>query len=426
MPNKPSPLISKIIRPAFISGQLPYAWIVASTGALAMFCGLGLGRFAFGMLLPSMSASLGLTYAQSGFLGFINLIGYLVAVLISPLILHRAGPRLTTTCSLLVMALTMAGMALTTRYSLLCALYLITGMGSGGIVIPMMSLMSQWFFTSHRGLALGLVMSGPGFGIVFSGLLVPKLSPIPERLLNTGILPWQTGWLIFAIISLIVAVLTFLLIRNHPSDIHQVPFGSQSKSPTITKTKIERSDIKLLVHLGAIFAIYGITYMIYITFIVTSMIASYQLDTSSAGKLWAWIGILSTVSGLLFGWVSDRIGRRLGLALAFVFLSIAYLLIGFTNWLPGLYLSIILFGAVVWSVPVIMAASAGDYFGPVAAASAVAALTFAFSSGQAIGPVAAGSIAEITGDFSASYLASGILCLIAMVLVLKLSSHKSS
>ena len=59
-------------------GRLHYAWIVAATGSVAMFCGLGLGRFAFGMLLPSMSSSLGLNYTQSGILGFTNLIGYLV------------------------------------------------------------------------------------------------------------------------------------------------------------------------------------------------------------------------------------------------------------------------------------------------------------------------------------------------------------
>ncbi|WP_261870122.1 hypothetical protein [Psychrobacter sp. JCM 18901] len=45
-------------------GKLHYAWIVAATGSVAMFCGLGLGRFAFGMLLPSMSSSLGLSYTK--------------------------------------------------------------------------------------------------------------------------------------------------------------------------------------------------------------------------------------------------------------------------------------------------------------------------------------------------------------------------
>ena len=401
-------------------GNVHYAWIVAMTGSVAMFCGLGLGRFAFGMLLPSMSSSLGLNYTQSGILGFTNLIGYLVAVLLSPLVLPRLGTRNTATASLLLIAVSMLGMAFTTGFPALCALYVLTGIGSGGVVLPMMSVMSHWFFPSHRGLALGLVMAGPGFGIILSGFVVPKLVPL------LGLLSWQTGWLIFAVINVVMALLTFTLIRNHPDDVRQDPFGRIPTSPVKNKKKLERSNIKLLVHLGIIFAIYGATYMVYVTFIVTSMVGAYQLSEATAGGIWAWIGLLSMFSGMLFGWISDHIGRRLGLALAFFFLAIAYLLVGLTDWQLGLYLSIVLFGIVVWSVPVIMAASAGDYFGAAAAASALAALTFAFSGGQALGPVLAGYLAEITGDFSISYLLSGIAAFVALGLALLLRPQKST
>lgn len=406
--------------PSFHLGKIHYAWIVATTGSLAMFCGLGLGRFAFGMLLPSMSSSLGLDYSQSGLLGFTNLMGYLVAVILSPLILPRLGTRTTATISLLLIAFSMFGMAFTSSFPLLCVLYVLTGVGSGGVVLPMMSVMSHWFFPSHRGLALGLVMAGPGAGIILSGFVVPKLLPI------FTLLSWQIGWLIFAVISILVACLSFTLIRNHPDDVNQKPFGRLPTSEVKNKKKLERSNIKLLVHLGVIFAIYGVTYMVYVTFIVTSMVESYQMSEATAGSIWASIGLLSVFSGLLFGWISDRIGRRLGLALAFFFLAIAYLLVGFTDWTLGLYLSIFLFGIVVWSVPVIISACAGDYFGPAAAASALAALTFAFSGGQALGPVAAGYIAENTGDFATSYMLSGIAASIAIALALLLRPKKST
>lgn len=399
-------------------GRLHYAWIVAATGSVAMFCGLGLGRFAFGMLLPSMSSSLGLSYTQSGLLGFANLIGYLVAVMLSPLVLPRLGTRNTATINLVLIAISMLGMAFTTNFPMLCALYVLTGIGSGGVVLPMMSVMSHWFFPSHRGLALGLVMAGPGFGIILSGFVVPRLLPI------SSLLSWQTGWLIFSVINIAVAWLTFMLIRNHPNDVSQDPFGRTPTLPVKNNQKLERSNVRLLVHLGIIFAIYGATYMVYVTFIVTSMVSSYQLSEATAGGIWAWIGLLSMFSGILFGWISDHIGRRLGLALAFFFLAIAYLLVGLTDWSLGLYSSIILFGLVVWSVPVIMSASAGDYFGPAAAASALAALTFAFSGGQALGPVVAGYLAEITGDFSISYMTSGIAAFVALGLALLLRPQK--
>jgi hypothetical protein len=55
-------------------GGLHNAWIVAATGAVAMFCGLGLGRFALWNAIAIMSASLELKLSQSGMLGFTNLI----------------------------------------------------------------------------------------------------------------------------------------------------------------------------------------------------------------------------------------------------------------------------------------------------------------------------------------------------------------
>lgn len=400
------------------SYKLHYAWVIALTAAIAMLCGLGLGRFAFGMLLPSMSSSLGLNYSQSGLLGFANLAGYLFSVMISPLIIPKLGIRLTTTASLLVICLSMFGMALTTSYPLLCVLYIMTGIGSGGVVLPMMSGMSYWFYPSHRGLALGLVMSGAGLGIILSGFMVPKLWPI------FGLLSWQTGWLFFSLISALVAILIFCIMRNKPSDIGLVPFGQAPKHTPIDQQKIQRKDIRLLGYLGVIFAIYGATYMTYVTFIVTSMVDNYQLSEALSGQLWAGIGFLSMFSGLIFGWISDHIGRRLGLALSFFFLAIAYILVGFNDWSAGLYLSIIIFGLVVWSVPVIMAACAGDYFGTAAAASALAALTFTFAGGQSLGPVVAGTIAELTGNFTTSYLLSGFAAIIAIGLSLLLRSFE--
>lgn len=65
-------------------------------------------------------------------------------------------------------------MALTRDFPSLCLLYVLTGIGSGGVVLPSMSLMAQWFYPSHRGLASGVVMSGPGFGIILSGFVCPS------------------------------------------------------------------------------------------------------------------------------------------------------------------------------------------------------------------------------------------------------------
>ena len=49
-----------------------YAWVIVLGGTLTTFAALGLGRFALGMLLPAMSAELGLGYARMGWIGTAN------------------------------------------------------------------------------------------------------------------------------------------------------------------------------------------------------------------------------------------------------------------------------------------------------------------------------------------------------------------
>jgi len=392
--------------------RLHYAWVVALVGGIAVFCGLGLGRFAFGMMLPSMSVTLDLNYTQAGILGFGNLSGYLTAVLLIPKLIGRIGTRATVVSGLALMALSMFAMGLTREFTWLTGFYFLTGLGSGAVVVPSMSVMSKWFAPSHRGISSGLVMSGAGFGIILSGFAVPRLAPFH------GMLAWQTGWLIFGVITALIAVIALTYIRNHPDDMGSTPFGRTIAPNPSGRTALSRqTKVWLVAHLGLVYAIYGVTYMLYVTFIVTSMIDSYDMDASAAGSLWSWFGFLSIFSGLLFGGLSDRIGRRAGMAVAFAVLTVAFALVGFSDWIPGLYISVMLFGIAAWSIPVIIAACAGDYFGPMAAASALAALTLCFSAGQALGPVLAGLLAERYGDFSSSYALSAMAALLAVALV---------
>lgn len=399
---------------------LHYAWVVAGVGALATFCALGLARFAFGMLLPSMSASLALDYSQRGVLGFGYLAGYLVAVAMVPFIVSKLGARKMISGCLSLVALSLFGIAITKSFLLLCLLYALTGIGSGGTLVPAMSLASQWFYPSHRGMASGLLMSGTGLGIIASGFIVPQLKPF------LGLLAWQTGWLIFAVVTSVGAVLTHILIRNHPRDIGETPFGQIPEASVVGKeAKPPLNKVRLIAHLGLIFAIYGATYMLYVTFIVTSMVDAYKLSEADAGGIWAWFGFVSIFSGILFGRLSDRIGRRAGLSVAFSFLALAYFLVAVNTRLPGLYASIVLFGLAAWSVPVIMSAAAGDYFGSAGAANGLALLVLIFSVGQALGPVMAGFMADMTGDFSASYAASGAVALLAIFLSMMLKAPPS-
>lgn len=95
--------------------------------------------------------------------------------------------------------------------------------------------------------------------------------------------------------------------------------------------------------------------------------------------------------------------------------TLAYLLAGSHLGTPAMFASVVLYGVAVFAIPAIMAAAVGDYLGKARAAAAFSIITFCFAIGQTLGPALAGMVADATGTFTISYLASGVLTLGAVV-----------
>src|SRR5215208_6578322 len=104
-----------------------YGWIIVATGTLTIFASLGLGRFALGMILPSMGSGLGLSYAQLGWVGTANFVGYLAAVVVARPLAARLGSRVLIALALLVVGASMLLMSRAATYAALVALYCVTG-----------------------------------------------------------------------------------------------------------------------------------------------------------------------------------------------------------------------------------------------------------------------------------------------------------
>ena len=390
--------------------SLHYGWIIVMVGTLVIFACLGLARFAFGMLLPSMSAGLGISYDEMGFLGTGNFTGYLVAVAMSPFLLRRFTPRQLIASGLFLIALCMFGIAAGDGYAVILLLYTAVGLGSGFANVPVMVLVSYWFRREKRGRAAGLIVVGSGFAIIFSGFVIPVLNR------NFDQHGWRVGWALLGLIVALLAVVAAVLVRNDPAEKGLSPVGlirETEYDPSVGKGQF--SPLGILTHLGGLYFIFGATYVIYGTFIVTTMVEEYAYAEASAGAFWSWVGFFSLFSGTLFGLLSDKIGRKGGLMTVFTVQTLAYLLAGSRMGTAALFGSVVLYGIAVFAIPAIMAAAVGDYLGKARAAAAFSIITFCFAIGQTIGPAIAGMIAESTGTFAGTYLAAAFLTAVAVV-----------
>ena len=393
--------------------QIHYGWTIVVLGFLIIFACIGLARYAYTMLLPSMQAGLGLSYDRMGFIGTGNFSGYLLSVMLAPRLIRRFRPRAVITAGLVLITLSLFAVSASHGFLMPLVLYFLVGMGTGFANIPTMALISLWFRSDQSGKAAGLMIAGNGAAIVLAGVLVPLLNR------SFGANGWRAGWLLLAIIALLVTILAGWLVRNHPADKGLEALGQASPpSPDQLLPREHKGDGALLLRLGLLYLAFGATFMVYGTFIVTTMVREYGFSEAKAGLYWSWAGFISLFSGVSFGALSDRIGRKHGLALVFAVQSAAYLLGGLKPGQAGLMISIALYGSAVFAIPAIMAAAVGDYLGLSRAASAFATITVFFAAGQTIGPALAGLIARSSGSFANAYLSAGTITTVAMIFAL--------
>lgn len=403
--------------------KLHYGWIVIIMGMVTTVAAHGFGRMAYTILLPAMKDGLAFDYTQLGLLGTGNFIGYLSMAILGGFLAARFGTRTVITCALILMGITMILTGLAQSFGFAFAMRLLTGLGNGAAFVPAMALGSAWFSIQKRGFATGIVSGGIGLGTLLSGILVPFI------LKSYGSQGWRYSWYILGACVLGVAVLVYALLRNQPGDKGLLPVGQAGeidRQPPADEKKASALDwgkvyrMKALWYLGVVYFFYGLSYIIYIVFFAAYLVKEMGYSAAWAGGLWASVGGLSIFCGMLWGGISDRIGRGRGAALAYLVLAISYLVYALVRSEPGFYLSAFLFGLTAWSIPTIMAAAAGDFVGPRLAPAALGFVTLFFGIGQSLGPALGGYLADVSGSFTLPFLMAGVISLMGMVFSLYL------
>src|ERR1700761_961960 len=88
--------------------DLTPAWVIVGL-AMGPAVALGLGRFAYALLLPPMRADLGWNFAQAGALNTANAAGYLIGAIVAAPIGRQMGDKRVFAISLVLAALAVGG-----------------------------------------------------------------------------------------------------------------------------------------------------------------------------------------------------------------------------------------------------------------------------------------------------------------------------
>ncbi len=399
-----------------------YGYVIITMGTVVVVGSLGFARFGYTMILPVMQHSLFLSSTEMGFLAAGNLIGYLLFSFIGGILASKYGPKLVITCSLFVCGIAMIGTGFTQGFALAFILRLITGLGSGGSNVPMMGLASSWFSQRRRGMATGLMSGGSGIGLVLVGLVLPRIFAY------YGEWGWRMGWYSLGALVILIGFLGVKFLVNNPRELDLPPVGGEDKADEESRASSLQWSLvfrsKTILHMALIYFLFGFSYIIYSTFFASFLVDERGMLESTAGNLWALIGVLSIFSGLLWGIFSDRFGRKAGLVAIFTLQFTSFLIFSQTFNFSGYLISAILFGLTAWSIPGVMAASIGDHLGSRLAPAGLGMVTLVFGIGQALGPAISGYLADLTTSFSLAFLLAAFGALLGAIISMFLKLYR--
>ncbi|HZG73814.1 MAG TPA: MFS transporter, partial [Chondromyces sp.] len=207
---------------------------------------------------------------------------------------------------------------------------------------------------------------------------------------------------------------TFLFIKNPPAE----PV-TEAKNYLPARMIYRNWNV---IKVGLIYGITGMTFIIQSMFIMSFMLES-GINQQLAGQLVALNGILSIFSSLIWGGLSDRLGRKNALiaAMGFNLLSTVIPVI-FLNSI-GFTINLVLQGLVATGVFTLVQTLSTEQVPAQATSVAYSYVTFIFAIGQFIGPTIAGWLIDF-GNFKSVFLFSSIFIAAALYLAKKVPSDK--
>lgn len=391
--------------------KLHYAWVIAFTGTLVTILAHGFGRMSYSVILPSMKEGLALNYTQLGSIAMGNFIGYLSLAIIGGFLAARFGVRRVVFISLLVIGISLFLTGLSRSFMFAFFMRLISGLGNGGSYVPIMALPAAWFVMNKRGLATGIVSGGIGTGLFISGIILP---PIIAMLGTEG---WRYAWFLLGIAVFILSFVCYGFLRNTPQEKGLTMYGGaeeQKGGPKVTLFSAFRDVVveSEIWKLGCVYFMYGFSYIIYLTFFMAYLTKEIGVEPIAAGRIFAFLGIVSIFCGVIYGWISDVLGRKYGSMIAYINLAVSYVIFFVWQDTVGFYVSAFVFGVAAFSIPTIMAAASGDAVGGRLAPAGLGFITLFFGIGQALGPVIGGWLKDETGTFVYAFALSAAVSLL--------------
>ena len=296
-----------------------YGWIVIAVGFVTLSIAFGIW-YSFSVFFLAIINEFGWSRGSASSIFSIFILCHALTGLLTGYLQDRFGPRIVIPLGAIILALALVS---TSRSDSLWHFYVAYGVFAGASVSLLgftshSAFLPSWF-ERKRGLAVGIAMSGIGFGMLV-------IVPLVEK--SIAIYGWRTTYLFLAgVVALIVGPLNAVLSRRSPEDLNLRPDGDQSGEPAgrsrpLMIMEIVDSDwanrdwtIQKALRTGrfwllaATFFCLSYAYQGTLLHSISAMVEA-GLTRDTAAFYFGILGITGSVGKILFGYLSDRFGRE--------------------------------------------------------------------------------------------------------------------
>ena len=366
----------------------------------------GFVQFGFSLTLPSMEEALRLSHTEAGLLITITAAIRMGGALASGTLAPRYGSRSMIVGGALAVGVSMVLLGFANNYVTALGAAVLMGVGGGVTLTPMMGLLSAWFRLRDRGLVAGLAASGGSIAFIVAGVVAPILTGASWE---DG---WRHSWQLFGAMVLTVAVISLLFVRERPNEPVD---GGRPAGPTARAAadRIGRAwPVEAFKH-PAVWLITVIAFTsgwaqnLFTTFFGLYLTQENGVSLAVVGQLVVLIGALSIGSGVVWGWMSDKLGRGQAFGYSFVVQGCAFVLLAVAPGFVTFLISSILVGATLRATYTICAASSGDYVPVQYSAAAFALMSVGAGLGSTISPTIGGLMSDYVAMKWVFWMAAG-------------------
>lgn len=287
-----------------------YRWIVFSCLAVSYFF-VFFHRLSLGPIEDELTSCFGLSATSFASLGSMYFYAYLIMQIPTGILADTLGPRIVITVGSLITAIGTLIFSISPTIAVVFIGRFLIGLGVSVIYVCMIKVITQWFKESELGTMVGLTG--------FIGNMGGIAAQTPLALLVAAF-SWRYTFAALALISVMLAILDFTLVRNTPQEAGLVPINEVA-----TREETRQVQKKVSVREG----LWGVlgnhrTWLIFIvltgysggylafsgTWGISFIRNVYRLDNIHASAYIIFLVLGVSLGYLVIGFISDRLRSR--------------------------------------------------------------------------------------------------------------------